>query len=335
MVTIKDVAREAEVSVGTVSKVLSKNTTVKAALRDRVMKSVVQLGYKPNLAARALRTNRLNILGLIVPDISNPFFAQLAKHIEAEAAKQGHTVMLANSDDDTVVEARQIQTLLDQSLRGLIIVGAVDQSIIPIQTEVRIVSVDRRYADYSLISADHEAGSALIAEHLFHLGHRKIAYISGPLSTEVGRLREKGFCESLRRLNTDGDVLEIQSIEGHFNYTSGEDIARKLLGGDLENRPTAIAAASDQQAIGALRVARDFGIDVPSELSIAGFDDIALANLVVPRLTSISQRTDEMARIAVHRLLSEEPMVAGDQFVETNLCFRGSTGPVNTAHKRF
>ena len=122
MTTVKDVARKAQVSIGTVSKVLSKDPTVKAALRDRVMGAVEQLGYRPNLAARALRTNKLNIIGLVVPDISNPFFAQLAKDVEAEAAKHEHMVMLANSDDDPVVENRQIESLLAQLPRGLIIV---------------------------------------------------------------------------------------------------------------------------------------------------------------------------------------------------------------------
>ena len=329
MVTVKDVAREARVSVGTVSKVLSKDITVKAALRDRVMTAVEQLGYRPNLAARALRTNKLNILGLVVPDISNPFFAQLAKDIEAEAAKQLHTVMLANSDDDPRIETRQIEALLEQSLRGLIVVSSVDglvTPVTPVATDVPIISVDRRYAHYDLVAADHESGSALVAEHLFNLGHRKFAYISGPQSTEVGRLRKKGFCDQLHRMSKVGHALELQTIEGHFDYVSGEEIARELLSADLTKRPTAIAAASDQQAIGALRIARDLGIDVPSELSIAGFDDITLADLVVPRLTSVSQQTDRMAHLAVHRLLSIEPQSVGDEFVETLLCPRGSTG---------
>jgi LacI family transcriptional regulator len=278
------------------------------------------------LAARALRTNKLNILGLVVPDISNPFFAQLAKDIEAEAAKQSHTVMLANSDDDPRTETRQIEALLEQSLRGLIVVGSVDGSVTPIATDVPIISVDRRYAQYDLVAADHESGSALVAEHLFNLGHRKVAYISGPQSTEVGRLRQKGFCDQLHRMSKVGDDLELQTIEGYFDYVSGEGIARELLSADVTKRPTAIAAASDQQAIGALRIARDLGIDVPSELSIAGFDDITLADLVVPRLTSVSQQTDRMAHLAVHRLLSIEPQSVGDEFVETLLCPRGSTG---------
>ncbi|MFW8637528.1 LacI family DNA-binding transcriptional regulator [Cribrihabitans pelagius] len=327
MATVKDVAIRAGVSVGTVSKVLSKNPTVKPALRERVMAAVAELGCKPNLAARALRTRSLNILGLVVPDISNPFFAQLAKDIEAEAAKQSHAVMLANSDDDPEVEARQIGTLLDQSLKGLIVIGSSDQSVAAIQLKIPIVSVDRRYGDCKLISADHEAGSALVAEYLCQLGHRRIAYISGPQATEVGRLRKKGFCKKLEELAAASGDLQLQTREGQFDYASGEEIARGLLDGETSSRPTAIASASDQQAIGALRAARDLGIGVPDDLSIAGYDDITLAKLVVPRLTSVSQRTDEMARRAVRCLLSGAPLPRQDEYVETVLQPRGSTGP--------
>lgn len=328
MATVKDVAIRAGVSVGTVSKVLSKNPTVKTALRERVMEAVAELGYKPNLAARALRTKSLNILGLVVPDISNPFFAQLAKDIEAEAAKQSHSVMLANSDDDPEIEARQIGALLDQSLKGLIVVGSSDQSVSSVRSEIPIVSVDRRYGDCRLISADHEAGSALVAEHLYQLGHRRIAYISGPQATEVGRLRQKGFCQKLEEMAAGNPQLQLQTREGQFDYISGEEIARSLLEAKGDVRPTAIASASDQQAIGALRAARDLGFNVPTDLSISGFDDITLANLVVPRLTSVSQRTDEMARRAVRCLLSGAPLPQDDEYVGTVLQARGSTGPV-------
>lgn len=327
MPTIKDVAREARVSVGTVSKVLSNDTTVKKALRERVLQTVKTLNYKPNLAARALRTNKANILGIIVPDITNPFFAQLAKSIEAEAAKSSHTVMLANSDEDPEIEARQVQALLDQSPRGLIIVGSLHQMTQDIPTNVPIVSVDRRYGACQLISTNHETGAARVADHLFALGHRRIAYISGPHSTEVGRLRKSGFCDRIAELATADDPVDLTLHEAHFDYLSGESIAYELLGKDAQARPTALAAASDQQAIGALRAARDLGIDVPTEISITGFDDIALADLVVPRLTTVAQPTAEIACCAVQSLLSGSGASAKDQLIEARLQVRGSTGP--------
>ncbi|MFK7879680.1 LacI family DNA-binding transcriptional regulator [Roseobacter sp.] len=328
MPTIKDVAREADVSVGTVSKVLSKDATVKQTLRERVLHAVETLNYKPNLAARALRTNKANIIGLVVPDITNPFFAQLAKNIEAEAAKSSTTVMLANSDEDPEIEARQVQALLDQTPRGLIIVGSVHQMTHDISTQVPIVSVDRRYGSYQLISTNHEAGAASVADHLFALGHRRIAYISGPQCTEVGRLRKKGFCDRIIELATPCDPVELTLREGHFDYKSGENIACSLVKGSPAAPFTAIAAASDQQAIGALRAARDLGIAVPDQISITGFDDIALAQLITPRLTTVSQPTAEIACSAVRCLLSDADAAKDDQLIEAELQIRGSTGPV-------
>lgn len=330
LTTVKDVARQAGVSVGTVSKVLSKDPTVKVALRDRVTQAVADLGYKPNLAARALRTSKMDMVGLVVPDISNPFFAQLAKQIEAEAAKHGHVVMLANSDDDPAAEARQVQTLLDQSPRGLIVVGCASEGVPPIKTDIPVVSVDRRYGAHDLIATHNRAASALVADHLFDLGHRRVAYISGPQTTEVGRLRQAGFCDRFNVLTAGLQGVDLHLVEGQFDYASGETLARNLLGAASAIRPTAIAAASDQQAIGALRAARDLGIQVPTMLSIAGFDDIDLARLVVPRLTSVCQRLDQIALLAVHAVLGLNGVPLADQFVSADLVVRGSTAAPKT-----
>ena len=325
MATVKDVAREAEVSVGTVSKVLSKDPTVKVALRERVYQAVKELDYRPNLVARALRTNTINTLGLVLPDIANPFFAQLAKDIEAEARKIAHTVMLANSNNDPDIEVRQVEALLNQFPRGLIVVGSTNRSSNEVQTSVPIISIDRRYCSYGLVSTNHEVASAMVAKHLIELGHRKIVYISGPQSTEVGKQRCQGFCNEIDRQTDSNIVLSV--VEGKFDYDSGESLARKILQMPGDFQPTAIAAASDQQAIGVLRAARDLGVDVPSMISVTGFDDIALAHLYAPRLTTVSQRTDELARIAVQQIVNEDTDISADNYVQADLIIRGSTGP--------
>jgi LacI family transcriptional regulator len=329
MATIKDVARSAEVSVGTVSKVVSKDPTVKARLKERVERAITELGYKPNLRARALRTNQVTIIGLIVPDISNPFFAHLGKCVEAEAAAHGHTVMLANSDDDPAQEARQVEALANQLPKGLIVVGSGNASQKTNSYALPIISVDRRFGDHQLIATDHEGASALVADHLYQLGHKRIAYISGPNSTEVGRLRRAGFCNRLEQIMDQDKEVELTVVEGLFDYGSGEKLARALLsplGDELnDTRPTAIAAASDQQAIGALRTARDLGISVPQALSIAGFDDIELARLVVPRLTSVSQRVEQLAKAAVQAILNAGDAPQADISVEADLVPRNST----------
>lgn len=325
MPTIKDVARKAGVSVGTVSRVLAKNDTVKQPLRERVLKAMADLDYSPNLTARALRTNKIDVLGLVVPDITNPFFAQLAKSIEMEAAKRGHSVMLSNSHDDPEAEAVQISALCDRAVRGIIVV-ATHGSQVRRAVDVPIVSLDRRYGDYALVATDHFDGSRQIADHLYALGHRKIAYIAGPMSMEVAQQRKSGFVSRIEALNTQEDPIELTLYEGHFDYDSGEEIGHRILSGSA--RPTAIAAASDQLAIGVLRSARDLKIDIPGKLTVTGFDDITLASLVVPRLTTIRQPFEALASSAVQRIFDSAQADAGDEAIAGDLVIRETSAPV-------
>ncbi|WP_085905306.1 LacI family DNA-binding transcriptional regulator [Kiloniella majae] len=306
MPTVRDVAKRAGVSVGTVSRVISNNAAVKQPLKERVLEAVAELGYKPNLAARALRTNRIDVIGLVVPDITNPFFAQLAKSIETEAAKRGHSVMLANSHDNAETERQQISTLLDRAPRGIIIVAANDSGELGFETTIPIVSLDRRFENYPLVTTDHSDGSAQIANHLYELGHREIAYIAGPQNTEVGRTRKSGFVSQIEKLCASSSRINLKIYEGQFDYNSGEVIARKILTQESCPRPTAIATASDQQAIGVLRAARDLNFNVPKDVAVTGFDDIALASLITPRLTTIRQPTEILATTALQYIFNDE-----------------------------
>ncbi|WP_299737588.1 LacI family DNA-binding transcriptional regulator [uncultured Roseobacter sp.] len=328
MPTVKDVARHAGVSVGTVSKVLSEDQTVKVALRERVLQAVTDLNYRPNMAARALRTNKFNIIGLVVPDITNPFFAQLALNIETEAARRGHTVMLTNSHDDTVTEGRQIAALLDRSPRGLIVAACNDTSAKLESSEVRVLSLDRRFHSFPLVSTDHADGSAKVATYLISLGHQRLAYLAGPQDTEVGRQRLAGFVRQFEVHNAQNAALQLEIHNGQFDFHSGEILARKLLLQSEGERPTAIAAASDQMAIGVLRAARDMGISVPQSVSVAGFDDTTLASLVVPRLTTVAQPTEKLAKKAVERVLDESSSPLEDVLLEGSLVIRESTARI-------
>lgn len=325
MATIKDVAATAGVSVGTVSKVLSGDPTVKPALQTRVRDAVTQLGYRPNLAARALRTNMVNVIGLVVPDISNPYFAQLAKAIETEAAVRDHMVMLANSHDDKPTEHRQIMALLDRTPRGIIVCAVSDEVSDRYVTDTAIVSVDRRLSDYSLISTDHAEGSAQIADHLFGLGHRRIAYIAGPQDTFVGRARLAGFQSRIDALRQRDPAVELTIHNGHFGYQSGEDIARTIFAAPAAQRVTAISSANDQLAIGVLRCARDLQIEVPAQVSVTGFDDIDLASLVVPRLTSFQQPMDQLAKRSIAAIFDCKAGSA-DVLLQGTLMVRSSSG---------
>lgn len=323
-VTIKDVANDAGVSVGTVSRVLAKTVEVKQPLQERVNRSIAKLAYKPNLAARALRANHVNIIGLMVPDITNPYFSQIANVLEHEASKRGYALILASSHSDMEHEAQQFSALLDHSPTGIVLIPTCDSIAIKIPRELRIAILDRPLSGMKAISLDQEQSSALAADHLFELGHRKIAYIAGPHDVRASIEREAGFSRRLRELQSVDSSVELTVFNGLFDYASGEDIARGILFSQASERPTAIAAASDQQAIGALRAARDLGISVPNELSIVGFDDIVLANLLVPRLTTIRQPVREMAIEALDQILGSEDVINDRRFM-AELVVRSST----------
>lgn len=319
--TISDVARTASVSVGTVSRVLAGNETVGPELRKRVQDAIDSLNYRPNPMARAMRTKRVNILGLLVPDISNPFFGQIAKEVEIEAEARGFSVLLANSHGDRDREGRQIQSLVERSLSGLIVVACSDNVPAIDTSDIPIISLDRRLAGTPLASIDNEADSHKLGRLIAELGHRNVAYLSGPLSMQIVRQRARGFKAGF----LDGDAKDrvLREFEGTFSYQTGEELARSLL--LSADRPTAIIGANDQIAIGALRAARDLKIAVPECLSIAGFDDIVLASLVAPSLTTISQPARQLAALAVQKLVSEWPIIE-DEMLPGRLIERQSTG---------
>lgn len=326
MPTVKDVAEQAGVSVGTVSRVLSGEASVKPSLRERVNEAIAALGYRPNVTARALRTSKTEVIGLIVPDITNPFFAQMAASVETAAMERSHTVMLASSHNDPEAERHHILAFLDRSVCGIIVAASSGSSDLPPDLPVPIISLDRRLGEFSVVSTNHAQAAALMADHLYGLGHRRISYIAGPPDTEAACVRREAFVKRLAELGETAGPAEVAIHQGKFDYDSGERIARELLSLPPAERPTAIAAASDQQAIGALRAARDLKIDVPRRLSIAGFDDIALAKLVVPRLTTVRQPVEKLAMRAVE-VLFDQPFAASDEMIDGSLVVRGSTGP--------
>ncbi|WP_422377203.1 LacI family DNA-binding transcriptional regulator [Roseibium sp.] len=285
-----------------------------------------ELEYDADPEAGSARSLGEDVVGLIVPDITNPFFAQLAKHIEMEAALRGIMVMLSNSHEDPAIERKQIKAMYDRSISGIIVVSTSDASL-PFSTDIPIVSVDRRYGSYPLVTTDQWHGSGMLAEHLHGLGHRHMAYIAGPLETEVARQRRDGFVARVEALSRPEDPIEMTVQSGPFDSETGEAIGREiLLSVRKGGRITAIATSCDQQAIGVLRCARDLGVHVPQDVSVIGFDDIAMASLVVPRLTTLRQPIEDLASGALERVLSETGFTT-DYAIRGSLVIRESTAP--------
>lgn len=319
---IKDVARRAKVSVGTVSRVLAKNETVGAELRELVENTIRELNFRPNGLARGLRRSRSDMIGLVMPDITNPFFAELAKHVEAIASASGFSVLLSITNDDPIHERIQIESLLNSYPTGIIVVPTLMSASEDWSSDIATVVLDRPFATYPLISVDHTQGAALAAKHLLDLGHRQIGYIAGPADALVSRQRLAGFRDTLTSRS-----IEPWVVVGRFDYVSGETLGRQLLDRPKQQRPSAIATASDQQAIGLMRAANDLGLSVPDDVSIVGFDDISLASLVTPRLTTIRQPIQQMAARAVSAIIGTGVAATETELHEATLVVRNSSGP--------
>lgn len=329
MATIGDVAARAGVSVGSVSRVLNGAPNVSEDVRKRVEQAIAELDYRPHPHARSLRSRRTLTLGLLIPDVANPFFAELAKEVERASAAAGYSLILANTDNDPEVELPHFRALADRRVDGLIMVPTTGLSRIPPAGQLPIVLVDRELRGFDMVSSDHEAGMRDAVEHLKGLGHVTIAFVSGPAGLGVADRRRRGYLAVAGPLfATAGVEVSAYLVEGHFDYASGYRAVEPLVA--LSPRPTAIVCSSDQQAIGVLRACNDLNIRVPDDLAVVGFDDIPLSSLVTPRLTTVSQPLAAIGRAAVERLVwrATEGVVGRTRriLVPTSLVVRESSG---------
>ena len=301
MVKIVDVARRAGVSVGSVSRVINGHPTVTPATLERVELAIRELGYVPNAIAGSLRSRRSKTIGLIIPDVTNPFFSELALHVERSAAANGYNVILGNSDNSVDQETYYLRALALRRVDGIIFVPA-NATSRPIDCAIPIVCVDREVGRHRFVASANKAGAKSAIEYLNQLGHHLIACIAGPKDLPNARERRAGYEELvLPVLRSAGVDPSAYIVSADFSYDAGYAATRRLM--DVSPRPTAIFASSDQQAIGGLRAAADLGLAVPRDLSIVGFDDIPLANLVMPRLTTVGQPVAEIGILAVQLLL--------------------------------
>lgn len=330
---IREVARLAGVSLGTVSRVINGHPTVAPDIRKRVQAAIDKLGYRPNRVARSLRSQQSHTFGLVIPDVTNPFFAELVKSIEQSAGLVGYSIILGNAEESPEAEKRYIQMLADRQVDGLIVVPSVGTRAIQVDRDIKVVLIDRALPNHHIVSSDHRAGAEQAVTHLVGLGHRRIGCIAGPQNLAVAVERYAGYRETMARIAI-GTRLEEGWIEfANFDYPSAYEAARRILAN--KSRPTALFASSDQQAIGALRAAADLGLSVPRDLSIVGFDDIPLSNLVSPRLTTVGQSVGELSRLAVDTLikLRQGEKISNLPRIATVMKIRDSSGPCQREHE--
>jgi LacI family transcriptional regulator len=298
--TIRDVARAAGVGQATVSRVLNNSGYVKPETRERVLQAAKELGFVPNQVARSLVRKSTATIGLVIPDITNPFFPAVTRGVEDAASESGYTVFLCNTDNDPAMEAQDVQKLRERMVDGLIFVGATNRHNLVetlIADGVPVVVTDRQLLDLDVDSAlvDNTAGARSACRHLVELGHTRIAHVAGHNLTRTGQDRLAGYRLALEEASIPFDDALV--AWGDFTLDSGYRAAQVLLG--RSPRPTAVFAANDLMALGVLRAALAAGLSVPEDLSVVGFDDIQLAELVQPALTTVRQPAYEMGRIAM------------------------------------
>lgn len=333
MVTRDDVARLAGVSPATVSYVINNGPRpVAAETRDKVLRIIRQLDYHPSAVARNLRMQRTSTLGLVLPDTQNPYFSEVARGIETVAFENNYTVILCHSAYSLERELEYIDTLQMQRVAGVIFIPAtanMDAYDKLVSYGVPTVVLDRFVVGHKVnaVVVDNFRGGYIATEHLIKLGHTRIGAIARPVELSHSQQRVQGYLAALKDY---GIPIEEQLIaSGGYWLENGRKAFNQLM--QVNPRPTAIFAYNDIMAIGALRAAHQFGLSVPRDFSIVGFDDIPEADFTCPALTTVSQAKLNMGRRGAElllRLVNGEPVsTENEPMLGVKLVVRESTGP--------
>ncbi len=324
-VSIKDIAKEAGVTISTVSHVLNDSKHVTPPTAEKVRQAVDKLGYRPNRIARSLRTHSTEVVGVIVPDIKNPFYAIIIQEMERVARERGFTLILGCTFYDLEEEKRQMQVLMDQFIDGLIFFGGYDceeHLQYARERDIPVVSVDREIGDPTIpaVLVDNVSATAAVVDYLASLGHREIGYVSFSFEHQtVPRRRYEGFRSGLERngllYNPDfviiDDSTKLEETAGTYKL-----VKERFSGGVM---PTAFVTISDLFAYGLIRGLHELGYRVPEDVSVTGFCDNRIGDFFAPRLTTIVQPMEKMGAAGMHMLLD---MIEKNERLETRIFFQ-------------
>lgn len=326
--TIKDVAARAGASVGTVSAVINRGDSVAEHTRQRVLKAIQELSYKPNNTARSLRHPRVSSIGLILPDLQNAFFSSVAEGVQLTAEENDVLLVLCITWARAEREQYYAQTLQTARLDGVIYLsgsGIPSPNLLHLAKSRQILFVDESLpgVDIPFISAENRSGARAVAAHVLAQGHKCVAIIGGPPRLWTSEQRLSGYREALASAGLDPDRAPM--LAGSYDEESGYRLARELLG-NARRRITALLCANDLMAIGAMKYCREAGLRVPADVSIAGFDDIPASSLIDPPLTTVAQPGRDMGRAAAQLLLHQIKGAARPSVTDfpTTLCLRSS-----------
>lgn len=329
---IREIARRAKVSTATVSRAINRVPTVDPQLAKRVWKVVDELGYFPNTQARALVSGRSRIFGLIVSEITNPFFPEIVQTFENLAVENNYEILLTSTVHDPKRMELSVRRMIERRVDGVaILTFGMEEVLLEHLEHLRFRKVPLAFVDVgpdsprvANIRIDYLSGIRQAVQHLAALRHTRIAFISGPSRLKSALARKGAFDQSMAEIGLSPDLV----VEGDHTLEGGMAALRKLIA--LPARPTAILCSNDMTAIGVLREAYDHDIKIPSDLSVIGFDDIRLAQFTTPPLTTVQMSQTELAKLAFRALMNEVEQVSPNHRISeyrliTNLILRRST----------
>jgi len=332
---IREIASRAKVSTATVSRTLNNIPTVDPRLARRVWKVVNEVGYYPNKLASGLVSGKSRVFGLIVSEITNPFFPEIVQTFENLAVENNYEILLTSTVHDPKRMELSVRRMIERRVDGVAILtfGMEDSLIQHLRfRKVPLVFVDvgPDFPGVSNIRINYQSGIRQGVQHLAALGHRQIAFITGPLHLKSAQARRTAFEKSMEEIGLAPELI----VEGDHTMEGGMRLLTQLV--RSETRPTAVMCSNDMTAIGVMREAYDQGIKVPQDLSLIGFDDIRLAQFIIPPLSTIRMSQTELARIAFESLISETERQAAlkgrvDHELDTSLVLRRSTARARTS----
>jgi LacI family transcriptional regulator len=304
--TIRDIARMADVSHTTVSRVLNDDPRVARKTRNRVLKIVEEVGFKPDPRARSFVLGKSNLLGLEVVDISIPFCAELARGIEYQARQQGYNVIFCSTNEKPELLENFLNLMAEVGVDGLIFTSArLQEPLIEklVDDKFPLVLINRkmRGETFNYVVLDNFQGAYTITKHLIDMGYKKVAIIDGPLNTSTGLERFKGYQQALRDHNIS--IRQDYIVHGPWSKMTGYTAAKRLL--ETKDRPEAIFGASDHLALGVIDAVEEMGLRIPDDVALSGFDDTDFASNRRINLTTISQRRYKMGQLGVQILIDQ------------------------------
>ncbi|MBW5445791.1 substrate-binding domain-containing protein [Cohnella sp. CFH 77786] len=336
-ITVYDIAREANVSVSTVSRVLNDTAPVKASTREKVNKIIKKYQFQPNALARSLISKATGTIGIIVPDITNPFFPEVFKGAETEARAKGYTFFLCDTEGDYERESEYLSILKEKRVDGIVFLGGrinlarcspkLAEEVTELSKQIPVVLVNGNLPKSSMyrVMTDEAAGAELATRHLIEMGHRDIAFLGGYDAMSTTSQKVKAYKRIMKEAGLP--VRPEWIIHDGLSIESGKAMMGQLIG--MKERPSAVLCVNDFTAVGAVKEAIERGLRIPEDISVVGYDDTHLSTAIIPELTTVTQHTYELGKQAVqilHQLINREETRKLTLF-QPELVVRQSTGP--------